>query len=634
MKRTFTLLKVILPFIFLSITNSLFAQVAIAGTQFYTQTVANAINSQAIIDVANPAGFSIYDKILVIQMQGAVVNQTNTTAFGSVSDYNGAGNFEIAQICDIIGNSIILDYLLEYSYDPAGIVQVIKVPVYADVVVSATADAPAWNGTDGGVFVLEANHLLLAADIDMSGKGFRGGTFANSGFNCNFLTTRPDYYYPSSDDGGMKGESIAILPASHQYGKGANANGGGGGNDHNAGGAGGSNTMIGGLGGENGETGLFNCKGIHPGIGGYPLFSTNRIYLGGGGGAGHGNNNVGTSGGNGGGIVIIIANQITGNSNSIISNGIDVPVTTGGDGAGGGGAGGTVYLDCPLFTTPLNVSIEGGDGGDVSDGSNPRCWGPGGGGAGGVVKFESAYPAMALVSAVGGVPGTNVNPVSNCQGSSVGALSGTTGDILNQIGSISSGTIDNVNCNILLAVELTDFTARAEDNTVLLQWITASEHDNDVFIIEKSQTSDSFKEIGVLSSAGNSSTPTSYNFVDDQPNAGLNYYRLKSVDLAGIATYSDVRVVRIDIDKPVFSFYPNPVRAGGQLTLEFETPVNLDAEIQLFDVMGRKVMADMIQLESGRSTIDVQINQNLGKGTYYLQVILGEESFNKKVSIL
>ncbi len=634
MKRTFTFLKVILPFLFFTLSISVSAQVAISGTQFYTQTVATTITpTTATVNVANPSGFAINDKILVIQMQGAVVNQTNTAAFGSVSDYNGAGNYEIAQICDIVGNALILDYLLDLTYDPAGIVQIIKIPIYADVVVNGTVDAPAWNGSEGGVFVLEASNLILAGNIDMSGKGFRGGTFANSGFNCTFLTSRPDYFYPSSDDGGQKGESIAVLPASRQYGKGACANGGGGGNDHNAGGAGGSNTIAGGLGGENGEAGFFNCKGTHPGIGGYPLFSTNRLFLGGGGGAGQGNNNVGTSGGTGGGIVIIIASQITGNSNAIISNGLDVPVTAGGDGGGGGGAGGSVFLECPLFTTPLNITIEGGDGGSVSDNSNPRCWGPGGGGSGGIVKFEGAYPAMALVSSVGGVPGTNVHPVSNCQGSPVGATAGTNGEILNSIGEITSGSINNTGCD-LLAVELTDFMVEAEGVTALLEWSTASELNNDIFFIERSQHGEAFKAIGEVTAIGNSTTSTAYHFVDRKPNTGLNYYRIKSVDIDGLATYSEIKFVRFENDKPMLSVYPNPAYRGRQLTLEFRTSSNQDVEILLYDMMGRKVITQTVQLESGISTIELQLENQLGKGTYILQAIIGEESFNRKVSIL
>jgi len=631
MKYTFTILKV---FLLVLLSSSVFAQVSISGTQFYTQTVATAINAvNASIDVANPSGFAINDKILVIQMQGAVVNQTNTTAFGSITDYNGAGNFEIAKVCDIIGSALILDYLLEYTYDPTGIVQIIKIPVYSDVVVSATVDAPAWNGSEGGVFVLEANHLLLAANIDMSQKGFRGGAFANSGFSCNFLTIRPDYYYPSSDDGGKKGESIAVLPATQLYGKGASANGGGGGNDHNAGGAGGSNTAIGGIGGENGETGLFLCKGTNPGIGGYPLFKNNRIYLGGGGGAGHGNNNVGTSGGAGGGIIIIIANQITGNANSIISNGEDVPVTAGGDGGGGGGAGGSVVLDCQLYTTALNVEIEGGKGGDVNDFSAPRCWGPGGGGSGGVVKFKTTYPATVLVSTTGGTPGTNVNSVSNCTGSTVGALAGSNGDIINQTGAVATGAIDNQSCD-LLAVELSEFTAKIENRSVLLQWITGSELNNDEFIIESSQIGESFEEIGTMDAVGNSSVPTTYTFTDNQPGAGANYYRIKVVDINGEAVFSEVRVVRIDVDQPIFTLYPNPVKTGGQLTLAFETPTNVQAELQLFDMMGRHVMHETITLESGITTKTLELDYNLGKGTYFLQVIIGETTFNKKVSIL
>ncbi|RMG89147.1 MAG: hypothetical protein D6706_21820, partial [Chloroflexi bacterium] len=222
----------------------------------------------------------------------------------------------------------------------------------------------------------------------------------------------------------------------YECGKGAYANGGGGGNDHNAGGGGGSNAGAGGIGGQKLSPSPFYCYGEHPGIGGYPLDYQNqqgKIFMGGGGGAGHDNDVNGTSGGNGGGIVILSAPVITGNGWQINATG-ESALRSGGDGAGGGGAGGTVLLFTDTVVSPLYVIVKGGNGGNTNNaGSNQLCHGPGGGGGGGVVWFKSAQPPpMVQVDISGGNAGITTNNNANpaCLNSTNGAMPGDSGAVL------------------------------------------------------------------------------------------------------------------------------------------------------------------------------------------------------------
>jgi hypothetical protein len=78
-----------------------------------------------------------------------------------------------------------------------------------------------------------------------------------------------------------------------------------------------------------------------------------------------------------------------------------------------------------------------------------------------------------------------------------------------------------------LPVELVSFTGWNQGSVNQLQWITASELNTDKFEVEKSTVSGVWNTIGSKTAAGNSNIKLTYNFTDNNPVVGDNYYRLK-----------------------------------------------------------------------------------------------------------
>lgn len=348
--------------------------------------------------VDTASGFASGDTVLMIQMKGASIDSSNNSSFGNILLYNEAGNYEYNVVQTVAGNNITLMYQLQKNYNiPNGLVQLVKIPSFSSYTVAQKNTCLPWTGAKGGVFVLRvAGTLTLNANIDVSGRGFKGG-MGNTGVSGNLLCNVTTFYHsPTTDTSAQKGEGIAIVSVLKSYGRGKLANGGGGGNAHNAGGGGGSNAGAGGLGGNQ----FSGCTGVPPtnivgGVGGggntYSTTSTNKVFLGGGGGAGHANdhNNVLSDGGNGGGLVIINAGSVAGNGYSIIANGANAPECSAAasgcanDGMGGGGGGGTVLLTANNLTN-ANLFSMGGKGANVY-GFAPFAssfFGPGGGGGG------------------------------------------------------------------------------------------------------------------------------------------------------------------------------------------------------------------------------------------------------------
>lgn len=381
------------------------------------------------LQVGNATAYKVGDTVLLIQMKGAVIDATNTAAFGDVTDYKAAGNYEFNYIKSKTGNTIELLNIVTKQYDvPDGKVQLVRVPYYEDAVITAPLTCLPWDGGKGGILVLNArNTITLHANIDASEKGFRGGLATIKPSDC----AENNYFYgQASNKAALKGEGIVLLDNTMARGKGKAVNGGGGGNNHNAGGGGGSNAGKGGDGGK--EHAVAGCvQAVNGGIGGMPLpyaNSQNKIFMGGGGGAGDVNGVTGAvaPGGNGGGIALIMANEIYTNGNAILSKGQTPLNCTGNDcweGQSGGGAGGTILLAVDNIIGTTTINISGGNGANLSN-SNPGGYnGPGGGGGGGMLWLKAAsQPAAITYLATGGIKG-----IFTATGDPGGAQDGATG---------------------------------------------------------------------------------------------------------------------------------------------------------------------------------------------------------------
>lgn len=449
------------------------------GTANSGATLVNLGTALVDTDAATTA-FSVGDLALIIQMQDALVNNTNTDAYGDgvfggtasgYSDLRNAGLYEFKRVTAVAGSSISFDSGLINTYTTSNAdtttgnrrFQVVRVPQFASVSMpSGTLIVPTWNGSTGGLIAVDAsgNLNLNGVTINANEKGFRGGgsqpEAITSGSNIVDYAVAAGTGVPPNTLGAAKGEGIAGTPryvhgttvadghtgldlgvsgyqSSLDYARGAPANAGGGGNQHNAGGGGGGNAGTGGNGGRSfgfysatntGATcvtltaSFFSCTGDGSrAVGGYGGTGTapvaTRLYLGGGGGSGETNNATDNptiaqgSGGNGGGLVFIRARSISG-SGTINANGQDGE-PGGRDAGGGGGAGGTVVVVTDSTSVPgLVVNTNGGVGGNTGlPLTGGETQGTGGGGGGGGFIRSSGLVTTGAISVNGGAAGLN-----------------------------------------------------------------------------------------------------------------------------------------------------------------------------------------------------------------------------------
>lgn len=170
--------------------------------------------------------------------------------------------------------------------------------------------------------------------------------------------------------------------------------------------------------------------------------------------------------------------------------------------------------------------------------------------------------------------------------------------------------------NIILPAAFTDFSVTAKDCKALLAWETGMEQDNSHFVVERSVNGSDFESIGRVEAAGYSFTTKSYQFTDETPVEGINYYRIRQVDFSNKSTSSDVKVVRISCGKNQVGIkvYPNPAR--DQVRIQSGKEV---AQINLIATNGQTVMKYVpTQTQPGVYTLPVYSVPN---GIYILQML-------------
>ena len=192
-------------------------------------------------------------------------------------------------------------------------------------------------------------------------------------------------------------------------------------------------------------------------------------------------------------------------------------------------------------------------------------------------------------------------------------------------------TMGSTTKETLLPIELYSFTATCEGRSALVEWTTATERNNDYFVIERSDDAINFTEIARVAGAGNSIEPLNYTYSDYGINAGDNYYRLWQVDYDGTRTASEIIVVNCvepELDAPEVQAYPNPF--SGELTLELDNFGDRVTSIEVYDMLGRLVYVEQADAPQNRYETILNLS-NLSKGAYNIRVSTTDFVINKNV---
>jgi hypothetical protein len=167
-----------------------------------------------------------------------------------------------------------------------------------------------------------------------------------------------------------------------------------------------------------------------------------------------------------------------------------------------------------------------------------------------------------------------------------------------------------------LPVSLAYFKATNELCDIMLEWATASETNNEKFIIERSRDGTLFLEVGEVAGQGTSLTETVYVFVDDKP-LGNNYYRLRQIDFDGKESFSSTISAKQQCDEPLtIQVLPNIVREQSEIRINGGLDDIL--QIQILSVQGQVVRTFEVQHRDNLTQQPLDVS-GLAEGVYYLR---------------
>ena len=179
--------------------------------------------------------------------------------------------------------------------------------------------------------------------------------------------------------------------------------------------------------------------------------------------------------------------------------------------------------------------------------------------------------------------------------------------------------------------ELQGFSADISNENVMINWDMNNINDVMGFEIYKSANGQNWEMIGFVD--GEESTDYTFSYVDETPNWGVNFYRIKSLNMNG--DYGFLRTTKVVFEyttgADVGDFFPNPA-TNGTTNLNINIPDGGEATIYLHDSMGKLVKTYQKTIESGADTISFDLN-DLSYGIFYAKINVNRESYIKKVMV-
>lgn len=224
-----------------------------------------------------------------------------------------------------------------------------------------------------------------------------------------------------------------------------------------------------------------------------------------------------------------------------------------------------------------------------------------------------------------GVPGTNVvaSQLASISGNTVvytdfNLPAGTSGYYYLDI---TIGTARTISAPIwyrrdfnVAASNITLTTLVKSNKTIVLNWSALAPQTIENFVIERSADGVNFSTLGTTKNRG----INAFDFVDANPINGLNYYRIKVIELSGKFWYSKTAAVPlVNYTTNSLQVLPNPI--SNSAVLQINVLQNQSAQILVKDIYGRSVYTSNIQLEKGLQTINLN-SQQWAKGSYILSV--------------
>jgi hypothetical protein len=167
-----------------------------------------------------------------------------------------------------------------------------------------------------------------------------------------------------------------------------------------------------------------------------------------------------------------------------------------------------------------------------------------------------------------------------------------------------------------LPVNLISFEAKCTGSSVTLNWTTASEINNDYFILQKTYDLVNFIDVASIQGMGTSHRINDYMHQEEESLNRVVYYRLKQVDFNGVFEYSNLISRTPCVNKTEFNIFPNPFNDIVHINLSNQNEAKYTLELS--DCLGRIILRETMQASQKSHLLN--LNHLKSKGVYFISI--------------
>ena len=185
--------------------------------------------------------------------------------------------------------------------------------------------------------------------------------------------------------------------------------------------------------------------------------------------------------------------------------------------------------------------------------------------------------------------------------------------------------------NTPLPISFVSFNAfKTPNNKAELNWEYVTDETIARFDIQRMIAGNTFETIETVEKTAGSKEISRYSYLDQNPYAGKNFYRIKAKQEDGKEVLTNIKMVDIPVNNQlsIVKSYPNPATNTFNITLV--SPEQKQAVVKVYNTTGLLVMEQTTTLSQGTNQVALNI-ESLASGMYSVVIISGNETVKTRV---
>ena len=181
-----------------------------------------------------------------------------------------------------------------------------------------------------------------------------------------------------------------------------------------------------------------------------------------------------------------------------------------------------------------------------------------------------------------------------------------------------------------LPVQLISFEGQQKASDIKLRWQTASEVNNDYFKLEKIDQNAIFP-LAYITGSGMSNEVVKYQYTDENPVKGENYYRLTQVDYDG--SKEVLKTIAVNYNTEQDLTIDKIQKTANNLVLFLNGKAEGDMQVSLTGIDGRLVKQRLLKAEElNAGSFQMNIS-NCNQGYYILRLVNRNHAISRKIAV-